>query len=67
MVLLALTAYGALQIVPVRHLFRGRRGLRVRPAGPIFVPFFIVPKLDWLFWWFRALAVRVLPGRGSVS
>jgi hypothetical protein len=23
--------------------------------GPIFVPFFIVPKLDWLFWgWFRA-------------
>lgn len=25
-------------------------------VGPIFVPFFIVPKLDWLFWgWFRAL------------
>ena len=24
--------------------------------GPIFVPFFIVPKLDWLFWgWLRAL------------
>ena len=23
--------------------------------GPIFVPFFIVPKLDWLFWgWFRS-------------
>lgn len=23
-------------------------------VGPIFVPFFIVPKLDWLFWgWFR--------------
>ena len=23
--------------------------------GPIFVPFFIVPKLDWLFWgWLRA-------------
>lgn len=23
--------------------------------GPIFVPFFIVPKLDWLFWsWFKA-------------
>jgi hypothetical protein len=25
-------------------------------VGPIFVPFFIVPKLDWLFWsWFKAL------------
>jgi type IV secretory pathway VirB6-like protein len=24
--------------------------------GPIFVPFFIVPKLDWLFWgWFKSL------------
>lgn len=24
-------------------------------VGPIFVPFFIVPKMDWLFWsWFRA-------------
>ena len=23
-------------------------------VGPIFVPFFIVPKLEWLFWgWFR--------------
>ena len=23
--------------------------------GPIFVPFLIVPKLDWLFWsWFKA-------------
>ena len=23
--------------------------------GPIFIPFFIVPKLDWLFWgWFKA-------------
>lgn len=23
--------------------------------GPIFVPFFIVPKMDWLFWgWFRS-------------
>ncbi len=23
--------------------------------GPIFVPFFIVPKMDWLFWgWFKA-------------
>ena len=23
--------------------------------GPIFVPFFIVPKLDWLFWsWFKS-------------
>src|SRR2546425_11044072 len=25
-------------------------------VGPIFVPFFIVPKLDWLFWsWFKAV------------
>jgi len=24
-------------------------------VGPIFVPFFVVPKLDWLFWgWFKA-------------
>lgn len=24
-------------------------------VGPLFVPFFIVPKLDWLFWsWFKA-------------
>jgi type IV secretory pathway VirB6-like protein len=24
-------------------------------VGPIFIPFFIVPKLEWLFWgWFRA-------------
>jgi hypothetical protein len=24
-------------------------------VGPIFIPFFIVPQLDWLFWgWFRA-------------
>src|SRR5207244_8225932 len=24
-------------------------------VGPIFVPFFIVPKLDWLFWsWLKA-------------
>jgi type IV secretory pathway VirB6-like protein len=22
--------------------------------GPVFIPFFIVPKLEWLFWgWFR--------------
>ena len=28
--------------------------------GPIFVPFFIVPKLDWLFWsWFKAF-IQVL-------
>ena len=24
-------------------------------VGPVFIPFFIVPKLDWLFWgWFKA-------------
>jgi type IV secretory pathway VirB6-like protein len=24
-------------------------------VGPIFIPFFIVPKLDWLFWgWLKA-------------
>ena len=24
-------------------------------VGPIFIPFFIVPKLEWLFWgWFKA-------------
>src|SRR5207245_3341244 len=24
--------------------------------GPVFIPFFIVPKLEWLFWgWLRAL------------
>src|ERR1700676_1242514 len=32
-------------------------------VGPIFVPFFIVPKLDWLFWsWFKAfLQYSLLP------
>ena len=30
--------------------------------GPIFVPFFIVPKLDWLFWgWLKSFAVLVRP------
>jgi len=25
-------------------------------VGPVFIPFFIVPKLEWLFWgWFRAV------------
>ena len=29
--------------------------------GPLFVPFFIVPKLDWLFWgWFKAHDRRFL-------
>src|SRR5205823_9591859 len=24
--------------------------------GPVFIPFFIVPKMEWLFWgWFKAL------------
>jgi hypothetical protein len=24
-------------------------------VGPIFIPFFIVPKLEWIFWgWFKA-------------
>ncbi len=26
--------------------------------GPIFIPWFIVPKMDWLFWgWLKALSV----------
>jgi len=39
-------------------------------VGPVFIPFFIVPKLEWLFWgWFKCLhPIRVLPrhcfGRG---
>ena len=35
--------------------------------GPIFVPFFIVPKLDWLFWgWLKSfIQVLVHPGRRS--
>ena len=25
-------------------------------VGPVFIPFFLVPKLDWIFWgWFKAL------------
>ena len=34
--------------------------------GPIFVPFFIVPKLDWLFWgWLRSfIQYLVRAGRG---
>ena len=50
------------------------RGDRLRPdrhapcarcSGPIFVPFFIVPKLDWLFWgWLQVVhPVLVRPGR----
>ena len=33
--------------------------------GPLFVPFFIVPKLDWLFWgWFKAfIQYSFVPGR----
>src|SRR3989441_4327936 len=33
-------------------------------VGPIFVPFFIVPKLDWLFWsWFKAfIQYSFIPG-----
>ena len=24
-------------------------------VGPVFIPFFVVPKMDWLFWgWFKA-------------
>jgi len=54
---LALTAYCALQIVAAFVICFGDVAVSVCVLlGPIFVPFFIVPKLDWLFWgWFRAL------------
>ena len=36
-------------------------------VGPIFVPFFIVPKLDWLFWsWFKALMQYLVHSRHCV-
>jgi hypothetical protein len=31
--------------------------------GPIFVPFFLVPKLDWLFWGWFVHSVLVCAGR----
>ena len=35
--------------------------------GPLFVPFFIVPKLDWLFWgWFKAF-IQYRSSRLSLS
>jgi hypothetical protein len=34
--------------------------------GPIFIPWFIVPKMDWLFWgWLQGVhRLQLLPGRG---
>ncbi len=34
--------------------------------GPLFVPFFIVPKLDWLFWgWFKAFIQYLVHSGGG--
>jgi hypothetical protein len=54
---LALSAYLTLQIVAAFVICFGDVAVSVCVLlGPVFVPFFIVPKLDWLFWgWFRAL------------
>ena len=53
---LALSAYMGLQMVAAFVICFGDVAVSVCVLlGPIFVPFFIVPKLDWLFWgWFRA-------------
>jgi hypothetical protein len=53
---LALSAYMGLQMVAAFVICFGDVAISVCVLlGPIFVPFFIVPKLDWLFWgWFRA-------------
>jgi hypothetical protein len=52
----ALITYGALQVVAVFVIAFGEVAVAVcMLLGPIFVPFFIVPKMDWLFWgWFRS-------------
>ena len=37
------------------HRLRLCRHRCLRAIGPIFIPWFIVPKMDWLFWgWFKA-------------
>jgi hypothetical protein len=52
----ALLAYLALQVAALFVVAFGDVAVTVCVLlGPIFLPFFIVPKLDWLFWgWFRA-------------
>ena len=52
----ALMTYGGLQIVAAFVIAFGEVAVAIcMLLGPIFVPFFIVPKLDWLFWgWFRS-------------
>jgi hypothetical protein len=51
LILIAVAKALSLAVIGVRS----HRERRVRPLGPIFVPFFIVPKLDWLFWgWLKS-------------
>src|SRR6202011_3579739 len=52
MVVLLLAAAQAVAIVIIAYGFIATAVCVL--VGPIFVPFFIVPKLEWLFWgWFR--------------
>jgi hypothetical protein len=52
MVILLLAAAQAVAIVIISYGFIATAVCVL--VGPIFVPFFIVPKLEWLFWgWFR--------------
>jgi hypothetical protein len=52
MVILLLAAAQAVAIVIIAYGFIATAVCVL--VGPIFVPFFIVPKLEWLFWgWFR--------------
>ena len=51
-VILLLAAAQAISIVVIAYGFIATAVCVL--VGPIFVPFFIVPKLEWLFWgWFR--------------
>ena len=54
--LCAMGAYLMLQVVAVFVVCFGDVAVSVCVMlGPLFIPWFIVPKMDWLFWgWFRA-------------
>ena len=52
-VIILLAAAQAISIVVIAYGFIATAVCVL--VGPVFIPFFIVPKLEWLFWgWFRA-------------
>ena len=51
-VIILLSAAQAIAIVVIAYGFIATAVCVL--VGPVFIPFFIVPKLEWLFWgWFR--------------